>query len=132
MSRQNLELAQRAREAYERGDIDAALEFAHPQLEWVIAREHPEARTLVGREAVAAYHREWLEMLNEMRLTTDRIVDAGDSVVVIGRVSGVGSGSGAELGVPMALVERFADGKIVHVAEYLDPAEALRAAGAGS
>ena len=33
-------------------DVNAASETWHGEIEWVVAREHPEARTIRGREAV--------------------------------------------------------------------------------
>jgi ketosteroid isomerase-like protein len=129
MSRENVELVVSAFEIYSRGEIDAAIELLHPDIEWVVAKEHPDARTVRGREAVAAYRREWDEMLDELRVEMDRIVDAQGAVVLLGTVRGVGVGSGAEVEVPIAFVHTFQDGKIIRVAEYIDPAEALEAAG---
>jgi ketosteroid isomerase-like protein len=46
MAQGNVELV---REAFAVTDVAAAFEWWHPEIEWVIAREHPEARTLKGR-----------------------------------------------------------------------------------
>jgi ketosteroid isomerase-like protein len=129
MSQENVALARKAFEAYADGDMDRAFALVDPEIVWIVAEEHPDARTLRGWEAIVAYRREWEEMLMGMRLVNDRIVDAGESVVLIGRVTGVGVGSGAGLEVPLALVETFEDGRIVRVQEYLDPAAALEACG---
>jgi ketosteroid isomerase-like protein len=50
------------------------------------------------------------------------------SVVAVGRIKGIGVGSGAEIEVPIGFVSRFRDGRVVMVKEYLDPDEALEAA----
>jgi ketosteroid isomerase-like protein len=111
-------------------DVKDAFETAwHPEIEWVVAREHPEARTLVGREAVLAYFRAWEEILDDPRLEMNRFIDAGVPVVAVGTVRGTGAGSGADVQVPIALVCTIKDRKLVHVEEYLDTNEALDAAG---
>ena len=101
----------------------------HPDIEWVIAREHPDARTVAGHEAVAEYQRDWQEMLPEVRAEFDRVLDAGEKVLGIGTVRGKGAGSGADVRVPIAFLFTIRDGLITRVEEYLDPVEALDAAG---
>jgi ketosteroid isomerase-like protein len=64
-----------------------------------------------------------------MWLETDRIVDAGDTTVMVGTVRGVGIGSGEEVQIPIAFVSVLRDGKTTRVEEYLNPAEALEALG---
>ena len=104
-------------------------EFFHPEAEWVIAREHPAARTLVGYQQLAEYLREWQVTVPGVGFEHERVLDAGERVLGIGRVRGTGIGSGAEVEVPLALLCTFRDGLIVRVEEYLSPDEALKAAG---
>ena len=125
----NIEIVTRATEAFQRGDGDAAFEHFHEEPEWVIAREHPEARTLLGRVAIVAYLRDWEATLDDMRIEVDRYLDAGSAVIAVGMVRGRGIGSGADLEVPIAFLYTFTDGRIVRVEEYLDPGEALEAVG---
>ena len=125
----NIEIVTRATEAFQRGDGDAAFEHFHEEPEWVIAREHPEARTLLGRVAIVAYLRDWEATLDDMRIEVDRFVDAGSGVVGVGMVCGTGIGSGADLEVPIAFLYTLTDGRIVRVEEYLNPGEALAAVG---
>jgi ketosteroid isomerase-like protein len=122
---ENLELVRMAFGA----DLDAAVGCWHPRIEWAIAEEHPEARTLSGREAVVAYLRDWEDVLNGAQLEMDRFVDAGAQVVAVGTVHGTGAGSGAAVEVPIAFVCTVGDGKLLRVAEYLQPAAALKAVG---
>jgi ketosteroid isomerase-like protein len=129
VSQENIEIVRRADALTNAGDLDAALELSHPDLEWVIAKEHPDARTLVGRTAIAEYRREWQRLLPDVQADMDRYLDAGDRVVAVGSVHGTGSGSGAGVRVPIAFVFTLRDGLIARVEEYLDPAEALEVAG---
>jgi ketosteroid isomerase-like protein len=71
--------------------------------------------------------RAWEEILDDPRLEMDKFMDAGGPVVAVGAVRGTGIGSGADGRVPIAFVCTLADGKLLHVGEYLDPAEALKA-----
>jgi ketosteroid isomerase-like protein len=61
-------------------------------------------------------------------MSAEQIVDRGDVAIALGHIKGTGAGSGANVGVPLALVIRFRDGLIVRGEEYLDPDEARRAA----
>jgi ketosteroid isomerase-like protein len=129
VSRENVEIVRLANAVSSNGDFRAAFQFFDPAIEWVVAREHPDARTLRGHEALTDYQREWQETLPDMRVEQDRVLDAGDKVVAIGVARGTGSGSGVDIGVPIAFVVTVRDGLITRVQEYLDPTEALKAAG---
>jgi uncharacterized protein len=129
VSQENVEIVRRSNALLNNGDVDGAIELLAPTIEWVVAREHPEARTLVGREAVAAYQRDWQRTFPNMQLKIDRVLDAGDKVLAIGTVGGTGSESGASLAVPLALLMTLRDGLITRGEEYLSPGEALKAVG---
>jgi ketosteroid isomerase-like protein len=134
VSRENVEIYRRSKllsgsdlpEAEWKAAYD---EFFHVDAEWVIAKEHPDARTLIGYEQLAEYLREWRATVPGVGFQYERLLDAGDRVLAIGKVRGTGVGSGAEVEVPLALSCAFRDGLIVRVEEYLSPGEALRAAG---
>jgi hypothetical protein len=129
MSQQNVEIVLRSNALMNAGEIEAALRLVHPEIEWVVAKDHPEARTIVGREAVSEYRAEWQQMLPDVRFDADRWLDAGEQVVAIGSARGTGIDSGAQLQVPIAFVFTLRDGLISRVEEYIDPHDALDAAG---
>ncbi|HEV7585874.1 MAG TPA: nuclear transport factor 2 family protein [Solirubrobacteraceae bacterium] len=129
MSQENVEIVRLTNAFTNDGDLDAAFELVHPDIEWVIAKEHPDTRTITGRNALAEYWREWQEALPGVRVVFDRLLDTGDTVVGIGAVRGTGAGSGADVRVPIGFVFTLGDGLIARVEEHLDPAEALRAVG---
>jgi ketosteroid isomerase-like protein len=129
MSRENVEVVRRNAEAFGRNDWEAVLADAPEDVEWVIAEEHPNARTLRGRKEVAAYLRDWGETLSELRFDFYELVDAGGAVVCLGKVTGrVGEG-GPEVTVELATVTDFRDGVPVRTREFLDSKAALEAAG---
>ena len=124
-----MELVRRSFGLANAGELEAAMQFLSPDVEWVVAREHPEARTVVGLAAVAEYFRTWEEAIPNLSLKLDRVLDCGEKVVSTGSVSGVGTGSGAEVEVPIAFIYTFKHGVVVRVEEYLNPREALKEVG---
>jgi ketosteroid isomerase-like protein len=129
MSQENVESARRAMDAFNRGEWETTLEWCDPAIEWVVAREHPNTRTLHGRAEVRAYWEEWRETVGTFTFEISEFLPAGDQVLLAGRMRGRGTASGAELEVPLALVATMRDGHTVHLHEYLDRREALGAAG---
>jgi ketosteroid isomerase-like protein len=130
VSRQEVEIIERSLDAWNRGDLDVAFEEAGPALEWMIAEENPEARTLHGIDEIRAYLADWRATVHGLRYETAEYVDAGDCIVSLGVGSGrMGGEDGPELKVGLNLVVRFADGAPVRIEEYLDTDRALDAAG---
>jgi ketosteroid isomerase-like protein len=126
MSQENVEIVRRSLEA---GDRESALTYARPDVEWVVAKEHPNPRTLHGRDEIVDYLDEWEEMLEDIRFEVTDYRQTDQRVVALGKVRGRGRGSGTPVEVPLVLVYAFENGRIARVEEYLDPNEALEAAG---
>jgi ketosteroid isomerase-like protein len=130
MGQAEIDMIERSFDAWNRGDMDGALMFTAPGVEWMIAEENPEARTLRGPDEIRAYFADWRATVKGLRYETIEYRDAGDSIVWLGTASGqMGS---AELRVGLNLVFRFADGAAVRIEEYLDTDRALEAAGLGT
>ena len=73
--------------------------------------------------------REIYDAFDEIHVEYSEFRDLGDRVVGIGRVRMRGKGSGAETEAPTGSVVEFKNGKGIRVRTYLDPKEALEAAG---
>ena len=129
MSRENVELVRGNLEHFRQGEIEAAFADFSPEVEWVVAREHPESTTHHGVSAIHAYLDAWSESVGDWTFEADEFIDAGDRVATVGHFRGRGKESGAELSVPVALVTLVRGGQVVRVEEYLDREEALEAAG---
>ena len=123
MSR-NADYARGFAEAWNRGDLEPFLNDVSPDFEWVAAREHPDAITNRGVDATAAYLRDWLETMPDLKVEVEELVEAGDQVLAVLQLTGTGAGSGALTEVRMATITTFRDGTPVRTVEYLDPAEA--------
>jgi uncharacterized protein len=132
MSQENVEVVRRTADAYNRGDIDAALEDVDPEIEW-----HPLLPGLLGREAtvyrghegVRQVVRDLDEAFTELEAEQSEVRDLGEQVIAIGHFRGRGRESGAKTETAIVWLVDFRNGKAVRVREYLDPEEALKAAG---
>jgi ketosteroid isomerase-like protein len=119
-------------EALNREDVEALVGRCDPSVEW-----HPAMQALLGGEAVTyrghAGVREMMsdfyEAFAELSFEISEIHDLGDRVVPIGRINARGKGSGAEVESPAAYLVDFRNGKVIEVRTYLDPGQALKAAG---
>ena len=132
MSQENIEAFKRSFEAGNRRDFDAMLQELDPAVEW-----HPavgvglagEATVLRGREGVRQWFQDMLEALGDLRFEASEYRDLGDQLLVFGRLHGHGTASGVEIDSPLAWLVRLKNGKAIWVRSYLDPKEALGAAG---
>jgi ketosteroid isomerase-like protein len=89
------------------------------------------AGTYRGHEGLRDLLRLTDEVFDEFRYEVDEIADAGDSVVVLGRICGRGVQSGATGTQHGALVFHMRDGLVVAYRSYFDRKEALSAVGLG-
>ena len=132
MSQENVEEFKRATDAANRRDIESFLEILDPEVEW-----HPGLVTLLegettvyrGREEVRKLLQDIFEAFADFRFDFSEIRDLGDRIVAVGEMRGRGTESGVEIESPWAFLIQLRNGKATHVRVYLDPEEALEAAG---
>ena len=127
----NAEFVRRWVDAWNRGDDGMLLEGVGPEFEWVVAREHPDATTHRGPDAAAAYLADWRRMLPDLEVQIEELLEAGERVLLVMRMTGTGAGSGAVTEVRVATISAFREGRPVRTEEFLDP-EAARRAFAGT
>jgi ketosteroid isomerase-like protein len=113
-------------DAVNRRDFDAAFATVGPDTEWVVAREHPAAKTHRGPAAIRAYLEEWLTAMPDMRIELDDVEEAGDSVLALLRVAGSGTGSGAPSEIRLATITEYSGDEALRTREFLDVDEARR------
>ena len=89
------------------------------------------AGTYRGHEGIGDLLRLTAEVFDQFRYEVDDLVDAGDSVLVLGRIRARGVQSGATGAQHGALLFQLRDGRIVAYRSYLDRTEALAAVGLG-
>ncbi len=129
MSQENVDLVRHALEAFNRGDLDAALQSADPRIEWHDQRELPGAAAYYGKEATTNHLRAALRDLPGYRVDSEQVLDAGTSVIVCGRISAHGRVSNVPVDRPYFAVYAIQAGGIRSVRLFGTRAEALEAAG---
>ena len=132
MSEENVEAFTRGFEAFDRRDMDAMLEELDPAVEWHPAAQAGlagEATVFRGREEVRKGLQDLVEAFDDLRFEVSEFRDLGDELLAFGRVHAHGTGSGVEIDSPLAWLVRAKNGKAIWVRTYLDPKEALEAAG---
>jgi uncharacterized protein len=125
MSEENVEVVRMLFEAYNQGDLDAAL----ARLAADVVYETGQEVAAHGPEEVQAMWDRWESDWEAIRTEPEEFIDAGDRVLVTVRYSGRGRGSGIDLDDRLFDVYTLRDGKVCHKAEYRDRSEALAAAG---
>lgn len=126
MTEELIERLRRAYDAFSRGDLDAALEFAHPEIEYV----PPEGEPYRGVASVRA----WMEpdAFDQQIVEPLEFVVSGDKVLVKQWIRSRGAGSGIELEATSWAVWTADDnGRAIRLEGFLghQEAEARRAAG---
>jgi ketosteroid isomerase-like protein len=132
MSQENLETFKRGIEAYNRGDIEAVLEEHDPEVEW-----HPVLQVLLGgnatvyrgHEGVREFLRDTDDAFVELQIEVFDTRDLGDRLIATAQLRGRGKASGADTATPLSYLVDFRNGKVFRIWTFLDPAEALEAAG---
>ena len=132
MSHENVEAFKRFADANNRRDVEALLAELDADVEWqsaVLGSLGGEATVHRGHDGVREMLSDLYEAFSEFKVSFYDIRDLGDRVVAIGRWITRGEGSGVETTPPLASVVDFRNGKAIRVRSYLDPNDALEAAG---
>jgi ketosteroid isomerase-like protein len=130
MSKENVEIIRRGREAFVRKDWETAFADCAPDVEWVeMPSLGPDASTYTGTEELRQAVESWTQKWSEYEAEVFRYAEAGDEVVVLSRERGRGTLSGAEVERELGQVFTLRDGKTVRVRLYGSWSEALEAAG---
>jgi ketosteroid isomerase-like protein len=134
MSQDNAEIVRVQIEAFNRGDIRAAIEGLAEDVEWqvpdVAALDAPASGLLRGRREMIANFRRWFEAWDSYTFELTEIRGGrGETVFVAGVHTGRGRGSGVDVTVPTFHVFTVREGKVARMRSFPDRTEALRAAG---
>jgi ketosteroid isomerase-like protein len=133
MSDQNVALVRSIYEAFGRGDIPAVLGAMSPDMEWREAENFPYADGNPYRGHEALLNGVFVRLAGEWdgySALPEEFLDAGDTVVVLGRYTGGFKATGKRIDAQMAHVWRVRDGKVVRFHQYVDTLQIARATGA--
>jgi uncharacterized protein len=127
---ESVEIARQAYEAFNRGGVDAVLEFLDPDIEWCMWDGFSRGeRVFRGHDGVRKVFTIFNENYDGFRADPQEFIDGGDLVVVPVRLSGRAKGSGAYEAFDVVQVWSARDNKAVRLEVYSDKVEALRATG---
>jgi ketosteroid isomerase-like protein len=116
--------------AWNRQDIEAALEPIDPHVVWEIrAPGSDEVMVYRGHEGVRAFWRDFWEAWEEISIEPERFVEKGDRVLCAIQFRGRGRESGIEVEAPSFHVQTFRHGKVVRFQAFWDEREATAAIG---
>jgi ketosteroid isomerase-like protein len=124
----SLDLVRSLYAAWERGDFFSSTEWAHPEIEWVMA-DGPAPGRWAGLAGMAQGFREWLSAWEDFRFQVDDYRELDDErVLVLIRYSGRGKTSGLELGQirsRSANLFHVRGGRVTRIVSYWDREHAL-------
>lgn len=133
MSQENVALVRAIYDAFAAGDVPAVLDLMSPDIVWNEAESFPYAdgNPYRGTEAIvggvfARLGSEW----DGFAALPEEFLDAGDTVVVLGRYRGTFRATGRALDAQLAHVWRVEGGRAVRFQQYTDTLQAARVTGA--
>jgi ketosteroid isomerase-like protein len=117
--------------AFNRGDLDAWLEYWTDDIDYrAVEGALDDHGPIQGKGALRDYVEDWLETFDDFRQQPVELIEAGeDKVVAVYEVSGRAKLSGVKTDLTYAAFYTFRDGKIARGREYWTRDEALDAAG---
>jgi ketosteroid isomerase-like protein len=132
MSQENVDLIRGIYGGFAAGDVGAVLGAMSPDIVWNEAENFPYAdgNPYVGPQAIAegVFARcigEW----DGFAVSVEEILDAGDTIVALGRYGGSCKATGKAMNPQLAHVWRVAGGKAVAFQQYVDTLQVARATG---
>ena len=130
MSNQNVEVATRAIEAFNGGNVGAFAALTTQDFEWSPSMAAVENQIFQGRSGIENYFGTLDKAWERFHIVRDEFRELGDDLVVmLGGLEGRGKGSGVPVESPLGMVFDFRDGSISRIRGFLDHAEALEVAG---
>lgn len=130
MPQENVEVARRVYEAFNRGDLDAMVADIAPDAEYVSTGTIPGfAGAYRGHEGLRRFLSWFREEFDEPHIEVHEIIEAGDRLLVSLTMRGRGKQSGADVSWHVWHVVTVRDGRFVRGQGFTSSAEALQAVG---
>ena len=129
MSDENVELARRVIDTWNRGDYGAWIEVFDSDCEFRPLRAQLEGQPYRGHDGLRQFVHDLSQEWEQVRFALNYVHDVGDQVVVLARFHARGRASGAEVDIPIGVVGKVRAGKIAEAQMFSDPDEALKTAG---
>jgi ketosteroid isomerase-like protein len=128
MSEENVEIVRNAVERFQTtGEMSP--EMTVEDVAWHDPPDFPDAKVHIGVDGVVEALGVWADAWDDWQVELNDYVDAGERVLVRGKQTGRGKGTGVLVEQPLCLVYLMRDGKAVEVRAFFDEGQALEAAG---
>ncbi len=125
---ENLDLVREGLDAWRRGDVGRALEFAHPEIVCRRVPPLPDPQTYHGTEGLLQMYADWSADFEEFEMEPLEYVEIGDWVLVDMIQRGTGRASGATVVGRFWMAYEISAGKAIRQDAYLTKQQALEAA----
>jgi hypothetical protein len=122
MSDDEIRRVMRVYSAFERWDFDDLEQYLSHDIELTLPDGVPFGGVRHGHDGIRSFARQFTEHLDAGFAEPDDFLDAGDRVVVVGRIRGLAKKTGREFEVPFAHVWAFSDGVPSQCRSYFDTA----------
>jgi ketosteroid isomerase-like protein len=130
IARENVEQVLQGYAAINDGDVDGVAEGLGPEFELNLPPILPDAESYRGPDGFKRAIHAWRESFDDFRIEIEEVIDAGDEVVVMASVQGVGKDSGAPVKSPsFPHVWTFENGRPVSMRALPNRAAAIDALG---
>jgi ketosteroid isomerase-like protein len=129
MSQENVEIVRGAFAEFERGNFWVP-EIFDPSVRVVWLRVAGFVEETVGLDGMVRAMKEWMQSWEQVTTVAERIIDAGDQVVIIGEWRGRGKASGVLTEWRYGAVYTLRDGKVTVIMSYKRPGRRPRSRGA--
>jgi ketosteroid isomerase-like protein len=130
MSHQNVEFLRKGYEALQRRDIETFTALSRERLGPEFEFHHVwDGRVFKGFEGTQEWISDTRETWKDYSQELEELIDLGESVVVVLRISARGGGSGVPVAQELAVVWTFEGDKAVQARSFTSRDEALEAAG---
>ena len=129
MSRKALDVVRAWQDAIVAGDAPGSIAYFAQGVEWDDRELRPEGARHRGVPALVAEMRIWFGTWDDYRWEVEEITEGEEVILVVGRETGRGKGSGIELDQRVGMVCTVEDGRITRNQLFKDIDRAREAAG---
>ena len=128
----NVDSAKAAYEAFGSGDMATLRGFYTDDAEWWTSEETPNGGLVSGADAILENFAQIPQYWSEFSVAPEEYIDGGDTVVVLGTISGTAAQGGGSFESPYAHVLRYdSGGKLVRGDFHSDSAKEAKAQAGG-
>lgn len=131
MSAENVEVAKRGIAAFNAREVELFASLTTPDFIWYPSMGAIEGQAFEGRPGIDRYFGTLADAWEAFQIDPGEFRTLADTVVMLGRLNGLGKGSGVPVDSSLGMVFDLHGGAISCIRGFLDHAETLRAAGLG-